>query len=93
MTWTTIIIEHLLHIPLSSVHFVLYGALIAHPTLERTFCAVWSTFCISHSRAYILCCMEHFLHIPLSSVHFVLYGTLFAHPILERTFCAVYKEL
>ena len=26
-----------MHIPLSSVHFVLYRALFEHPTLERTF--------------------------------------------------------
>ena len=29
--------EHFLHILLSSVHFVLYGALFAHPTCKRTF--------------------------------------------------------
>ena len=33
-------IEHFLNILLSSVHFVLYRALFAHPTLECTFCAV-----------------------------------------------------
>ena len=77
-----------LHILLSSVHFVLYGALFVHPTLERTFCAVWSTFCTSYSRACILYCMEHFLHIPLSCVHFVLYMAVFIHHTLKHTFCA-----
>ena len=32
--------EHSLHILLSSVHFVPYRALFAHPILERTFCAI-----------------------------------------------------
>ena len=31
-----------------------YIVLLVHPTLEHTFCAVWSTFCTSHSRAYVL---------------------------------------
>ena len=78
-----------LYITLSGVHFVLYRAVFVQLTLGRTFCAVWSTFCTSHSRAYILCCIEHFLHVSLLGVHFVLYGALFAHLTLGRTFCAV----
>ena len=38
-----------LHILVSSVHFVVYRALFAHPTLERAFCAVYGSICVLSS--------------------------------------------
>ena len=78
-----------MHTLLSNVHFVLYRALFAHPTLQHFFysqahilCCIEHCFHILlysahfYSRAYILRCIEHFMYILLSSVHFVLYREL-----------------
>ena len=35
------------------------------PGPERTFCALYTTFCKLHSQAYILYCIWQFLHIKL----------------------------
>ena len=79
---------------LSSVHFVLYRALIAHPTLERTFCAVWSTFCTSYSQAYILqkACHLTLSHISQATVHNYnkLYGYILELMRIQRSYHTVY---
>ena len=55
---------------------MLYRALFAHPTFERTF------------YVHFVLKMAVFVHSTLS-VRFVLYRALFAHHTFERTFCAV----
>ena len=42
-------IEHFLHILVSSVRFVLYRALFAHPTLKHAFCTVYGSICVLSS--------------------------------------------
>ena len=54
-------------------------------TISMYILSVYGTFCTSHSRAYILCCIEHFLHFTL---HFVLYTAVFVHQTIKHTLCA-----
>ena len=62
-----------------------------HLTLRCMFCAVYGSFCTSHSQAHIIFALKKaFVHLIFKhTLIFVLYMEVFVHLIVKRTFSTV----